>query len=259
MHENRTYVVTGAASGIGAETVRVLRSLGARVIGIDRQETKDVDQFVEADLSNHKSLMNAVVQMPTGIDGLANIAGVPPTLAAETVLRVNTIGLRQLTKALIPKMSDGANIVNLASLAGNGWADNLDQVRRTLTLTLDDDVAQFCTDEELNNADGQSYFLSKQALIVWTMQNRWTWRDRDINMNCISPGPVATPILADFVETLGERVEEDMKVMDRAAEVTDIAPVVSFALSSGAKWLRGTNIETDGGMKRHILAQAHAI
>ena len=259
MHENRTYVVTGAASGIGAETTRVLRSLGARVIGIDRNEPADVDQYIAADLSGAVSINSAVDQVPMGIDGLANIAGVPPTLAADTVLRVNTIGLRQLTESLIPKMAKGANIANLASLAGNGWADNLDQVRRVLDLTLDDDIKQFCAVEDLNAGGGQSYFLSKQALIVWTLQNRWTWRERDINMNCVSPGPVATPILSDFIETLGERVEEDMKVMDRAAEVADIAQVVSFALSSGAKWLRGTNIEADGGMKRHLLSQEYAI
>jgi hypothetical protein len=42
--------------------------------------------------------------------------------------------------------------------------------------------------------------------------NRWTWRSRDIRMNCVSPGPVSTPILPDFLETLGERAEEGMKI-----------------------------------------------
>lgn len=257
MHENRTYVVTGAASGIGAETARVLRDQGARVIGLDRQEPINADQFIKVDLSNTASIAAAVSDVPVGIDGLANIAGLPPTLAASAVLRVNMIGLRQLTEALVPKMADGAGIVNLASLAGNGWADNLDQVKRVLELSLDDDIEGFCADEGLNKGDGLSYFLSKQVLIVWTTQNRWTWRDREITMNCISPGPVATPILKDFVETLGARVEEDMKVMDRTAEAADIAPVVSFMLSKGAKWLRGTNLEVDGGMKRHILSEMH--
>ena len=259
MHKNRTYVVTGAASGIGAETARFLRDHGARVIGIDRHEATDVDLFIEADLSQTTSMLEAVNKVPSGIDGLANIAGVPPTLAAEIVLRVNTIGLRQFSEALIPKMAEGASIVNLASLAGNQWKENLAQVKRTLSLSLEDDIAKFCADESLTTQDGQSYFLSKQALIVWTLQNRWSWRDRNINMNCVSPGPVETPILADFVETLGARVEEDMKVMDRSARTKDIAPIVSFAMSTDAKWLRGTNIEADGGMRRHILAQDNSI
>lgn len=255
MHNNRTYVVTGAASGIGAETTRVLRSQGAQIIGVDLNPAKDVDAFFECNLADPESISALVRRLPKGIDGLANIAGVPPTLPAETVLRVNFIGLRQLTEQLIGKLADGASIVNLASLAGTGWEGNLDQVRSALALAPDSDLQDFCKTEGLTANDGTSYFLSKQALIVWTLQNRWRWRKRGINMNCVSPGPVATPILADFVETLGERAEKDMAVMDRAAEVSDIAPVVAFALSTEGKWMRGTNIEVDGGMQRHLLAE----
>ena len=80
------------------------------------------------------------------------------------------------------------------------------------------------------------------------MQNRCTWRDRSIRMNSVSPGPVDTPILPDFIETLGERAEEDMQVMDRPGQPADIAPIVAFLLSDGAGWIRGTNIPADGGM-----------
>jgi NAD(P)-dependent dehydrogenase (short-subunit alcohol dehydrogenase family) len=89
------------------------------------------------------------------------------------------------------------------------------------------------------------------------MQNRWTWRDRGISMNCVSPGPVETPILGDFIQTLGARAEEDMKVMDRPGHPNDVAPVVSFALSEGAKWFRGANLTCDGGMSSHILSTIH--
>ena len=51
-------------------------------------------------------------------------------------------------------------------------------------------------------ADGtRSYFFSKEALIAWTLQNRRTWRARGIHMNAVSPGPVETPILGDFIKT----------------------------------------------------------
>ena len=76
-------------------------------------------------------------------------------------------------------------------------------------------------------------------------------------MNAISPGPVETPILPDFIETLGARAEEDMAVMDRPGRPEDIAPVVSFALSEGAKWFRGANLTSDGGMSSHILSKIH--
>lgn len=258
MHNNKTYIVTGVASGIGAETCRFLQSQGARVIGVDRNETDAADQFLQADLSNPSSVDALIAKLPEGCNGLANIAGVPPTAPAGTVMKVNLYGLQRLTLGVIPKLADGASIANLGSLAGFGWANALDQSKAALALSLDGDVDGFCDEQGLStDATGRSYFLSKEALIIWTMQNRWTWRERGITMNCVSPGPVDTPILGDFLRTLGARAEEDMKVMDRPATPLDIAPVVSFALSEHAKWFRGANLTADGGMSSHILSNAH--
>ncbi|MGR3660996.1 MAG: coniferyl-alcohol dehydrogenase [Paracoccaceae bacterium] len=257
MHQGKTYIVTGVASGIGAETCKVLKSQGARVIGIDRNKTDVADEFFQADLSDPASIDALVAALPSGVNGLANIAGVPPTAPAEAVLNVNLIGLRRLTMGLVPKLADNASIVNLASLAGFGWANAVDQCKAALELNFDSDLAAFADANDLRAPGGRSYFLSKEALVVWTMQNRWTWRDRNINMNCVSPGPVDTPILADFLETLGKRAEEDMKVMDRPGAPQDVAPVVSFALSEGAKWFRGANLTVDGGMSSHILSNIH--
>ena len=78
-------------------------------------------------------------------------------------------------------------------------------------------------------------------------------------MNSISPGPVDTPILPDFLETLGERAEEDMRVMDRPGTPKDVAPVVAFLLSRHSGWIRGSNIPVDGGMSSHILNGMHGL
>lgn len=260
MHEGKTYIVTGVSSGIGAETARILKSRGATIVGVDRNQTSDVDQFYQADLGDAESIDKLIEALPSGVDGLANIAGVPPTQPANVVLRVNLYGLQRLTLGLISKLSDSASIANLASLAGFGWSNSIDEVKAALALTLTDDVDGFCDDQGLSaDTSGRSYFLSKEALIVWAMQNRWTWRDRNISMNCISPGPVDTPILGDFVKTLGARAEEDMKVMDRPGTPQDVAPVVAFALSADAKWFRGANLTVDGGMSSHILSNIHQL
>jgi hypothetical protein len=89
------------------------------------------------------------------------------------------VGLKYLTNQLVPKLSDGASIVNLASLAGLGWAESRAAVLASTDLDFDE-VAAFCARHGI--AGGRSYFFSKQALIVWTMQNRWTWRSRGICM-----------------------------------------------------------------------------
>jgi NAD(P)-dependent dehydrogenase (short-subunit alcohol dehydrogenase family) len=76
-------------------------------------------------------------------------------------------------------------------------------------------------------------------------------------MNAVSPVPVETPILKDFLQTLGARAEEDARIMDRPGRPADIAPVVAFLLSDGAGWIRGANIPVDGGMYSHVLCQMH--
>ena len=256
--ENKKIVVSGAASGIGAETAKTLKAQGAMVFGVDLNEPSgNVDKFIKADLSDPAAIEAAVEAIPSGIDALCNIAGLPPTKDRVLVLKVNFFGLRHLTELMIEKLNDNASIVNVASLAGLGWPEAGDQIKAFLALRDFNAVEVFCDEYGVGNEGGRSYFFSKEALIVWTMMNRWTWRDRGIRMNCVSPGPVETPILPDFLETLGERAAEDAKIMDRPGRPEDIAPVIAFMCSEGSGWLRGANIPVDGGMYQHVLCNMH--
>ena len=180
---------------------------------------------------------------------------IPPTKPAAKVLAVNYVGLKALTVGLVPKMADGASIVNVASLAGIGWPNMVSSILESESLAFED-IEQFVKTHDAGDAGGRSYFFSKEALIAWTLKNRWTWRDRGIRMNCVSPGPVVTPILQDFLETLGERAAQYAKIMDRPGTPEDIAPVVVFLLSDGSAWIRGTNIPVDGGMSSHIACES---
>ncbi|MBK5004561.1 SDR family oxidoreductase [Pseudomonas sp. S60] len=257
MLNGKKLVITGVASGIGEQTAQLARAQGAYVIGVDINRPKvEVDQFIQADLSSQASIDSLLGQLPDGIDGLANIAGLPPTLNAELVLKVNLVGLKYLTLGLVPQLADNAAIVNLASLAGVGWPQSVAAIRDSEHLSFSG-TAAFCTRHDIVGA--RSYFFSKEALIAWTLQHRWTWRERGIRMNAVSPGPVDTPILKDFIETLGARAEEDMKTMDRPGRASDIAPVVAFLLSDGSRWMRGTNVAVDGGMHSHILASSNGL
>ncbi|MCJ0764838.1 coniferyl-alcohol dehydrogenase [Variovorax terrae] len=253
MLQGKTLVITGASSGIGAATAALATSYGAQVIAVDiNRPAQAAGEFIQADLSDRASIDQLIGRLPSSIDGLANIAGLPPTRPAADVIKVNLLGLKHLTTQLVPKLSDGASIVNLASLAGLGWPQSKQAIEASETLAPQD-VEAFC---KLHGIDGaRSYFFSKEALIVWTMQNRWTWRERGIRMNAVSPGPVDTPILKDFLQTLGARAEQDMRTMDRPGQPSDIAPVVCFMLSDRSAWIRGTNIPTDGGMFADVQLQ----
>ena len=254
MTKPKKVVITGASSGIGAECAHLFQAQGWRVVGIDRNPVGRSDvEFFQIDLADPASIDNGICDIGSEIDALCNIAGLPPTASREAVLSVNFLGLRRLTESLIENFSPGASIVNLASLAGFGWPDRVPQIKKFIEEVEFDGVNAFC--EEHGIDDAQSYFFSKELLIAWTALNRWTWRDRDIRMNCVSPGPVETPILADFVSTLGERAEEDMRIMDRPGRPDDIAPVVMFLAGENSKWIRGANIPADGGMYQHLLVE----
>lgn len=258
MLANKKIVVTGAASGIGAESAGEIKKQGGTVIGVDLNEPQEnVDLFVRADLTDPVSIESAIGDIPNGIDALCNIAGLPPTKDRIIVLKVNFLGLRHFTELMINKLNDNASIVNMASLAGFEWTEAKDQIKALLSLRDFKGVETLCDKIGITNEGGRPYFFSKEALIVWTMMNRWTWRDRGIRINCISPGPVETPILPDFLETLGERAQEDMRIMDRPGRPQDIAPLVAFLCSDGSRWIRGANIPCDGGMYQHILCEIH--
>ncbi len=256
--QGRTIVVTGAASGIGAGTARLLRQRGGTIIGLDRREPQAgiCDRFVLCDMGRGAAIRDAIAALPDNIHGVCNVAGLPPTAAAADVLRVNAIGLRSLTVGLVPKLVDGAAIVNLTSFAGHAWRDSVARIVEFHDVDFDGAEA-FCERHAIGTP--HSYFFSKEYVVAWTLLNRWTWRDRGIRMNCVSPGPVETPILQDFVSTLGERVERDMAVMDRPARVDDLAPIVAFLLEDGSGWLRGTNIEADGGLASHHAVDASGL
>src|SRR3990167_7426589 len=85
--QNKTLIVTGVASGIGAELARLARFQGATVIGVDRHAPQlTLDSFVQADLGDPASIDALVARLPARIDGLCNIDGVPGTACVAAAI-----------------------------------------------------------------------------------------------------------------------------------------------------------------------------
>lgn len=125
--QNKTIVITGASSGMGAEVARLARFHGAAIIGIDRNEPMlTLDGFIKADLSSPDAIDAAIAQCPERVDALVNAAGVPGTVDPDLVARVNYLGLRHLTEGLVPRVPKGGSIVNFASILGAEWPARLE-------------------------------------------------------------------------------------------------------------------------------------
>ena len=252
----KTIIVTGAASGIGAETTRQLKALGAKVIGMDINDSgHNADEHIHVDLSDPASIEVAAAQVKEPVDGLANIAGVPPSLGQVKVVQINFMGLVKLTECLVSKIADGGAIVNVASLAGAGWPNNLENVKQLIALESFDDVAGYVEDKNIVN-DGltsdAAYPHSKEAVIVWTIKNAARWSDRGIRMNVVNPGPVETPIIGDFIASFGEAAAKDIEDGGGAGKPEGIAPSIVFMLSEQANWISGAALPVDGGVYAKI-------
>jgi NAD(P)-dependent dehydrogenase (short-subunit alcohol dehydrogenase family) len=247
--QGKTIVVTGVSSGIGADTARLLRLQGARVIGVDRNDPMlTLDGFVKTDLSEQAAIDVAVKQLPQHIDGLANIAGVPGTAPVAAVARVNYLGLRHLTLALAPRMPEGGAVVNISSILGFDWSRRLEPHKALAETSNFEAGLAWLARNPVPQDTCYQYF--KEALIVWTLtQSQKLFLGRGVRMNCVAPGPVFTPILGDFVQMLGEeRVQADAHRMKRPAYSDEIAPVIAFLLSDAARWVSGINLPVDGGL-----------
>lgn len=247
--QNKTLIVTGVASGIGAELARLARFQGATVIGVDRHAPQlTLDSFVQADLGDPASIDALVARLPARIDGLCNIAGVPGTAPLQAVATVNYLGLRHLTQSLLPRMPAGGSIVNVASVLGAQWPQRLERHKALAATPSFEAGQQWLAANPVEQDNCYQYF--KEALIVWSFQQSQGWfRGHSVRINCVAPGPVFTPILGDFVSMLGpERVAADSQRMTRPALADEVAAVIAFLCSDAARWVNGVNLPVDGGL-----------
>jgi len=127
----KTAIVTGASSGFGRSTARMLAEAGVRVAGgarrIDRLETEIRLPLDVTDPASAAAFVDAAVEQLGGIDILVNNAGLALGRAPfddsseddeRTVFETNVNGLVRMTRLCLPHIREGGHIVNLGSIAG---------------------------------------------------------------------------------------------------------------------------------------------
>ena len=254
----KTVLVTGVASGIGAATASLATRMGAEVIGLDLRPPKDrTHAFIEADLASSRSIADLARRLPARLDALCNVAGVSGNTGIAATLAINFYGLRALTEQVAPRLREGGSVVNVASIAGFGWRANLARARAMVDIEGFPDVAGVAAAHGAGDEIG--YPLSKELLLLWSFRaaHQARFKLRGIRVNAVSPGPVETPILAQFRAVLGDaRVDGDISRVGRSGTAAEVAPVIVFLCSDGASWINGANIPVDGGLEASITAES---
>ncbi|MGY4871220.1 coniferyl-alcohol dehydrogenase [Mycolicibacterium elephantis] len=249
----KRYVVTGAASGIGDATARKLLDAGALVYSLDRNDpSAPVTQHITVDLANPRNIDAALEQLEGQFDGLMNIAGIPGTAPADLVMAVNTFAVRHLTEAFFERLVPGGTVTIVSSTAGFGWPLRLEAIRDLLaTDTFEEAQAWF----KANPQQGNAYNFSKECTTVYTMMMGLAVAQMGFRINAVLPGPVETPILADFEESMGKDTLDGVKeLLGRHAQPEDIADGILFLASNAARWINGHPLIIDGGISGAVAS-----
>ena len=245
--EQRRVVVVGAGSGIGAATAAHFHSRGDFVLAVDvRPHRTPASQYIQCDLRDAASIKELLDQIESGWDMLAHVAGVPGTAPALDVLKVNYLGMRLMTEGMLPLLRQGGSVVAVASTAALGWEHRVDILAGLLDATDADAVEEWQAGQDPNYP---VYTTSKQAVILYSKRLAGpAWRKYGVRINTVSPGPVETPILADFERSMGKEVLDMVRsTVGRHGTVDDVVPVISFLGSQAAQWINGQDIHVDAG------------
>lgn len=246
-YAGKRVVVTGAASGVGADLVPLLADLGAaEIITVDRNPTSLGTTNIQADLSTAAGVDEVVAQIDGRVDVLFNNAGVAANMPIPVLFGVNVLAPRRLAQALLPQIPVGGAVVYTASMAGNGWPENKDVILELLAVGDWDKTVAFV--EERAAQFGDLYNFTKQVMQIHTMQVSKSTIAKGVRSNSVCPGLIETPLMVDFRATMGDQVIDwTASQTEGMATPRQIAEVLAFTGSDASSFLNGTNLLADGG------------
>jgi NAD(P)-dependent dehydrogenase (short-subunit alcohol dehydrogenase family) len=231
-------VITGAASGIGAESAALFRSEGAAVVGVDlHDDIVEADLALACDVSDEDAVrdMYARAKAEYGrIDVLFNNAGISPgddgsvldtsVEAWQRVQDVNTRSVFLCCKHGIPHLlgGGGGSVINTASFVA---------------------VMGAATSQV-------SYTASKGAVLALSRELGVQFARQGVRVNALCPGPVNTPLLQELFASDPEKAARRLVhlPMGRFAEAREIANAALFLASDESSYVNASTFLVDGGL-----------
>jgi NAD(P)-dependent dehydrogenase (short-subunit alcohol dehydrogenase family) len=235
--QGKVCVITGAASGIGAESARLFGSEGARVVGVDLSPEAVGELTIQADVTDPEQVetMYTRTREEYGrIDVLFNNAGISPQddasvldTSLEAWQRVQDVNLKSVflcCKYGLPHLLDGGggSVINTASFVA----------------TMGAATSQI------------SYTASKGGVLALSRELGVEFARRGVRVNALCPGPVNTPLLQELFAKDPEKAQRRLVhlPMGRFAEVREIAQAALFLASDDSSYVTASTFLVDGGL-----------
>jgi NAD(P)-dependent dehydrogenase (short-subunit alcohol dehydrogenase family) len=235
--EGKVCVITGAAGGIGAESVSLFQQEGAKVLGVDLKEGSPGDVSLAVDVTNEDEVRGMYERAKDEfgrIDVLFNNAGISPNDDASVLetsfdawQRVQDVNLKSVflcCKYGIPHLLDGGggSVINVASFVA---------VMGAATSQI-------------------SYTASKGGVLAMTREMGVEFARQGVRVNALCPGPVNTPLLQELFAKDPEKAARRMVhlPMGRFAEAHEIAKGALFLASDESSYVTASTFLVDGGL-----------
>ena len=226
--DGKRVLITGAAHGIGRATAIMFAEAGAKVVGLDLEETRKPLRILRCDLASETDIVAAVkaaISELGGLDVLVNNAGIMQesrlaAITAEHIDRhfdVNVRGAILVTREALPHLKERARIINIAS-----------------------ELAY------LGRANASVYCATKAAILGLTRSWAREFAPR-ILVNAVAPGPTDTALLGFDTLTAEQRALETAHPLGRIGKPEEIASAVLFLAGSGATFVTGHCLGANGG------------
>jgi 3-oxoacyl-[acyl-carrier protein] reductase len=250
--QGKTALVTGASRGIGRATALALAGAGARVLvhyGRSGPEAESVvaeikasggkAEAIGADLAAAEGSARLANEVRARVGGRLDVlvlnAGVSKAAKIEdykiedldTLYSTNVRGTFFLMQQMIPLLGDGSSVVVVTSVVAR----------------------EVVGKPGLENPSILAYASTKGALE--TLVKNWAaiLGPKGVRVNAVAPGVIDTD-MSNFTKTEAGREQAlGMQALKRLGKPEDVADVIAFVASDGARWITGASIPVDGGSK----------
>lgn len=240
--KNRTFIVTGGASGLGAATTEALLERGAYVIAADlRGPAPDGSVFVETDVTNPDQVAHAISvasQQPGPLSGVVNCAGIG--IATKVLGKDGPHPLDEFLRVLTINLAGTFNVIRLAAEAMSTNEPGTSGERGVIINTAS--AAAF---------DGQigqgAYAASKGGVVAMTLPIARELARYGIRVATIAPGLFLTPMMGVLPQTARDSLGAQVPFPSRLGDPSEFAALAAHIVEN--QMINGEVIRLDGALR----------